>query len=69
MPADVVTPKLCFAGGPGSGKSTQCAKIATYFGFCHLSVGDLLEAEVETRSEYGYSIQKFLSFVCAILNQ
>ncbi|KAH0984371.1 hypothetical protein GBA52_011548 [Prunus armeniaca] len=44
-------------GGPGSGKSTLCAKIAPYFGFCHLSVGDLLEAEVETGSEYGEMIE------------
>ncbi|OMO52656.1 Adenylate kinase [Corchorus capsularis] len=44
-------------GGPGSGKGTQCSKIVQHFGFCHLNVGDLLQAEVESGSEYGKMIQ------------
>lgn len=40
-------------GGPGSGKGTQCSKIAALFGFDHLSVGDLLEKEVASGSESG----------------
>lgn len=36
-----------FAGGPGGGKGTQCAKIAArYSGVVHLSVGDLLRKEI-----------------------
>ncbi|XVF71361.1 hypothetical protein PTKIN_Ptkin12aG0031000 [Pterospermum kingtungense] len=46
-------------GGPGSGKGTQCSKIVQHFGFCHLNVGDLLQAEVESGSEYGKMIQDF----------
>ncbi|KAI9334550.1 adenylate kinase-domain-containing protein [Obelidium mucronatum] len=40
-------------GGPGSGKGTQSAKLATEFGLTHLSTGDLLRAEVAAGSEVG----------------
>eukprot|EP00928_Gymnodinium_smaydae_P036159 TRINITY_DN2530_c0_g2_i1.p1 TRINITY_DN2530_c0_g2~~TRINITY_DN2530_c0_g2_i1.p1 ORF type:complete len:324 (+),score=72.42 TRINITY_DN2530_c0_g2_i1:46-972(+) len=32
-------------GGPGSGKGTQCARVAKEFGYTHLSAGELLRAE------------------------
>ncbi|CAL1405179.1 unnamed protein product [Linum trigynum] len=38
-------------GGPGSGKGTQCEKIAETFGFTHLSAGDLLRKEIISNSE------------------
>ena len=41
------------AGGPGSGKGTQCARIVDKFQYTHLSTGDLLRAEVESGSERG----------------
>lgn len=44
-------------GGPGSGKGTQCSKIAQHFGFCHLTIGDLLQAEVESGSQNGKLIE------------
>ncbi|WVZ17777.1 hypothetical protein V8G54_010759 [Vigna mungo] len=40
-------------GGPGSGKSTQCAKIVETFGYKHLSGGDLLRREMSSDSKYG----------------
>merc|ERR1712071_268844 len=41
--------KIVFiVGGPGCGKGTQCAKIVEKYGYCHLSSGDLLRAEVAT---------------------
>ncbi|RLM74543.1 uncharacterized protein C2845_PM15G00060 [Panicum miliaceum] len=40
-------------GGPGSGKGTQCTKIASDFGFAHLSAGDLLRHEIASGSEKG----------------
>ncbi|CAN0902568.1 Probable UMP-CMP kinase 2 [Linum grandiflorum] len=38
-------------GGPGSGKGTQCERIAETFGFTHLSAGDLLRKEILTNSQ------------------
>ncbi|GKU97453.1 hypothetical protein SLEP1_g10596 [Rubroshorea leprosula] len=46
-------------GGPGSGKGTQCSKIAKHLGFCHLTVGDLLQAEVESGSQRGKMIEDY----------
>jgi adenylate kinase len=40
-------------GGPGSGKGTQCERIASKFGYTHLSTGDLLRAELKSGSELG----------------
>lgn len=40
-------------GGPGSGKGTQCEKIAHKYGYTHLSSGDLLREEVKSGSERG----------------
>ncbi|KAK3034556.1 hypothetical protein RJ639_033802, partial [Escallonia herrerae] len=45
--------------GPGSGKGTQCSKIAAHLGFCHLSAGELLDIEVESGSENGTMIKAF----------
>ncbi|KAK7854877.1 ump-cmp kinase [Quercus suber] len=44
------------SGGPGSGKGTQCEKIVETFGFKHLSAGDLLRREIDSKSEYGSMI-------------
>ncbi|GIZ48184.1 hypothetical protein CKM354_001125700 [Cercospora kikuchii] len=42
------------SGGPGVGKGTQCTLIAEEFGFCHISVGDLLRKEAASPlSHYG----------------
>lgn len=39
-------PRVVFViGGPGSGKGTQCQRIAETFGFVHLSAGELLRQE------------------------
>lgn len=36
-----------FTGGPGSGKGVQCTRLVERFpGFVHLSIGDLLRAEI-----------------------
>jgi UMP-CMP kinase len=43
-----------YAGGPGTGKGTQCTNIASNFGFTHLSAGDLLRNEISSGSEKGY---------------
>lgn len=44
-------------GGPGSGKGTQCTRLALEFGFLHLSAGDLLREERDDpSSEHGQLI-------------
>jgi len=48
-------------GGPGSGKGTQCAKLAKDFGFLHLSAGDLLRDEQKrSGSDLGELIQNYI---------
>ena len=44
-------------GGPGSGKGTQCNKIAEGFGFLHLCAGDLLRAEVAEGTKQGKTLE------------
>ncbi|KAI9203007.1 adenylate kinase-domain-containing protein, partial [Polychytrium aggregatum] len=47
-------PNVVFVlGGPGSGKGTQCTRLAQEFNLVHLSAGDLLRNEVNTGSEVG----------------
>ncbi|KAI8610605.1 adenylate kinase-domain-containing protein, partial [Chytriomyces sp. MP71] len=47
-------PNIIFVlGGPGSGKGTQCEKLAKEFNFTHLSTGDLLRAELEKGTSIG----------------
>ena len=40
---------------PAVGKGTQCARLASRFGFAHLSTGDLLRAEVSACTPLGLS--------------
>ncbi|RKP27191.1 adenylate kinase-domain-containing protein, partial [Syncephalis pseudoplumigaleata] len=47
---------ILLAGGPGSGKGTQCAKLAKTFQMAHISVGDLLRNEVARGSDLGAEI-------------
>ncbi|CAE7584406.1 cmpk [Symbiodinium natans] len=55
-------PSVVFVlGGPGSGKGTQCTKIAESFGYTHLSAGDLLREERSREgSEYGELINSYI---------
>lgn len=54
-------PSLGDAGGPGSGKGTQCEKIKEkYAGVVHLSAGDLLRAEAASGSEVGCKCLVFI---------
>lgn len=60
-PAEPTEPKVVFVlGGPGSGKGTQCAKIVSEFGLSHVSVGDLLRAEVAKNTSVGSSISELM---------
>ncbi|KAF2297242.1 hypothetical protein GH714_019926 [Hevea brasiliensis] len=44
-------------GGPGGGKTTQCAKVAKEFGFTHLSSGELLRQRIKSDPENGPVIE------------
>ncbi|KAG8660852.1 UMP-CMP kinase 3 [Manihot esculenta] len=47
-------------GGPGGGKSTQCAKIAQEVGYTHLSSGDLLRQTIKSDLENGPMIEAMI---------
>ena len=55
-------PKVIFVlGPPGSGKGTQCKKIAEKFSYLHLSAGELLRNEMKDESsEHGKLIRDIL---------
>jgi Adenylate kinase len=49
------------AGGPGTGKGTQCEKLVKEWDFVHLSSGDLLRAERDREgSQHGAAIKRFI---------
>jgi len=51
-------PEIVFVlGGPGSGKGTQCEKLAQEYGFEHISVGDVLRDELNRRTHLGEQIK------------
>lgn len=48
-------------GGPGSGKGTQCARIAKDYGFAHFSAGEALREEQERpESKFGDLIRHYI---------
>eukprot|EP00049_Salpingoeca_infusionum_P005180 m.89102 g.89102 ORF g.89102 m.89102 type:complete len:246 (-) comp12880_c0_seq1:211-948(-) len=56
------TVKIVFVlGGPGSGKGTQCEKIAANYGYSHLSTGDLLRAEAKKDTDRAKQVQAMMA--------
>eukprot|EP00930_Biecheleria_cincta_P053304 TRINITY_DN3872_c0_g3_i1.p1 TRINITY_DN3872_c0_g3~~TRINITY_DN3872_c0_g3_i1.p1 ORF type:complete len:1558 (+),score=276.45 TRINITY_DN3872_c0_g3_i1:65-4738(+) len=54
-------PEIIFVlGGPCSGKSTHCRRIASQYGYRHLSVEDLLQSESQRSSSDGEIIKEAL---------
>ncbi len=53
--------RLVLLGAPGSGKGTQGAVLADYFGVPHVSSGDLLRDHVVTGTELGRRVRPFLA--------
>ncbi|KAJ1548646.1 hypothetical protein HK405_001324 [Cladochytrium tenue] len=62
VPAAVIDhPNIFFVlGGPGSGKGTQCERLAKEFNLCHLSTGDLLRKEVQNGTEIGRKCEELM---------
>ena len=52
--------KVMIAGAPAAGKGTQCANIVRDYGLVHISVGDLLRAEVAAGTEAGKKAKGFM---------
>jgi adenylate kinase len=48
---------LVLFGPPGAGKGTQAAKIASEFGWIHISTGDILRAEVSQGTTLGLQVK------------
>ncbi|XP_078686294.1 uncharacterized protein LOC144918994 isoform X2 [Branchiostoma floridae x Branchiostoma belcheri] len=44
---------ILVCGGPGSGKGTQCQRVAVKYGLTHLAMHDLIHTEVQSGSERG----------------
>jgi adenylate kinase len=47
-------------GRQGSGKGTQCARLAEHLGVPHISTGDLFRVAVRRRTDLGLRIQRYL---------
>jgi adenylate kinase len=47
-------------GPPGSGKGTQSANLINKFGLIHLSTGDLLRSEIESKTPLGLEAKKVM---------
>jgi len=61
-PAPNVPKKLVLIlGGPGTGVSGQCAKLAEVYGCHHLLVGKLMRSEVMSESDEGRSIAQMMN--------
>eukprot|EP00884_Botryococcus_braunii_P019396 jgi/Botrbrau1/613/Bobra.0161s0009.1 len=52
--------KVMIAGPPAAGKGTQCQKIVEKYGLVHISVGDLLRAEVAAGTPGGLKAKSFM---------
>ena len=53
--------RLLVLGRQGSGKGTQCVRLAHHFGVPHISSGDVLRAAVRTGTELGRAAQRFMT--------
>ena len=47
-------------GGPGTGKGTQCKKLAQAFGMVHLSIGDILREQRVKDTDEGRELDKYM---------
>ncbi|KAJ1336837.1 hypothetical protein BSLG_006940 [Batrachochytrium salamandrivorans] len=60
-PKPLFHPNIVFVlGGPGSGKGTQCERLAKRFNLVHISTGDLLRREVLNKTSIGQQVEKYM---------
>ncbi|XP_011875639.1 PREDICTED: adenylate kinase isoenzyme 1-like [Vollenhovia emeryi] len=58
---DSELPIIFLIGGPGAGKTTQCARIAEHYSFCGIVSRELLRDEVTTGSQRGAILAYLMS--------
>ncbi|XWS17032.1 hypothetical protein CRYUN_Cryun33cG0032700 [Craigia yunnanensis] len=58
--------KVMISGAPASGKGTQCELILQKFGLVHISIGDLLRAEISSGTEIGNIAKEFMNAGCLV---
>ncbi|MGE4286255.1 MAG: adenylate kinase [Phycisphaerae bacterium] len=51
---------VVLVGPPGSGKGTQCKRLADRFSLAHLSSGDIFRAEIRNSTELGAKVKAFI---------
>jgi len=51
---------IVFIGPPGSGKGTQCERLAEHLGVAHLSTGELFRQQIERETELGQLAAAFM---------
>ena len=56
----VQSPRLVVMGRQGSGKGTQCARLATILDVAHIDVGDALRSEVHRRTPLGQAAERYV---------
>lgn len=49
-----------FIGPPGAGKGTQAQNVKKDFGVCQLATGDLLRAEISSKSDLGLKVDQVM---------
>ena len=52
--------RLVFMGPPGVGKGTQATLIKTHYKIVHLSTGDILRGEINSKTQLGRNAKKFM---------
>lgn len=47
-------------GPPGSGKGTQASRLASHFGWVHISTGDVFRRHIKQQTELGQKVQQYI---------
>src|SRR6202012_750041 len=52
--------RLVVLGKQGAGKGTQCVRLSHHYVVPHVSTGDMLRAEVKSRTEFGRRVEALM---------
>ena len=59
--SDLKNMNLILLGAPGAGKGTQAKRIIKNYGLIHISTGDIIRNEINSKSELGKEVQEVVS--------